>query len=90
MTVKTAVSFTDRHHAWAKAQVEKGVFASVSAAVAAALEEAIRAEEEREAKMQAFREELERRIASPSVPLDGDDLFDRVRARIRAKAKDAA
>ena len=40
MTVKTTLSFTDRHHQFLTDKVGQGVFASQSAAVAAALEQA--------------------------------------------------
>jgi Arc/MetJ-type ribon-helix-helix transcriptional regulator len=38
MTVKTTLSFTDRHHHFLSEKVGQGVFATQSAAVAAALE----------------------------------------------------
>ena len=47
MTVKTTLSFTDRHHRFLTDKVGQGVFASQSAAVAAALEQMMRDEEER-------------------------------------------
>ena len=48
MTIKTTLSFTDRHHRFLTDKVGQGVFASQSAAVAAALEQMMRDEEERE------------------------------------------
>jgi Arc/MetJ-type ribon-helix-helix transcriptional regulator len=39
MTVKTTLSFTDRHHHFLSEKVGQGVFATQSAAVAAALEQ---------------------------------------------------
>ena len=48
MTVKTTPSFTDRHRRFLTNKVGEGVFASQSAAVAAALEQMIRDEEDRE------------------------------------------
>lgn len=41
MTVKTTLSFTDRHHRFLMAKVEEGVFASASSAVASAIEQMI-------------------------------------------------
>lgn len=41
MTVKTTLSFTDRHHRFLTEKVGAGVFASQSALVAAALEQMI-------------------------------------------------
>jgi antitoxin ParD1/3/4 len=39
MTVKTTLSFTDRHHQFLLEKVAQGIFATQSAAVAAALEQ---------------------------------------------------
>ena len=47
MTVKTTLSFTDRHHQFLSEKVGQGVFATQSAAVAAALEQMMQDEEER-------------------------------------------
>ena len=47
MTVKTTLSFTDRHHHFLSEKVGQGVFATQSAAVAAALEHMMQDEEER-------------------------------------------
>ena len=38
MSVKTTLSFTERHHGFLLAKVREGVFATQSAAVAAAIE----------------------------------------------------
>lgn len=65
MTVKTTLSFTDRHAAFLKKQVEDGIYASQSAAVAAAIEDQIRAEEERQVALDAMAEEIRRRAAAP-------------------------
>lgn len=88
MTVKTAVSLTDRHHSFAKAKVEEGQFASVSSVIAAGLEQIIRDEEEREAALDAMRETIKKRMALPKqdwIPLDGDDAFDQVREQLSAE-----
>ncbi|QPH55211.1 hypothetical protein [Pontivivens ytuae] len=65
MTVKTTLSFTDRHAAFLKKQVEDGIYASQSAAVAAAIEDQIRAEEERQIALDAMAEEIRRRLETP-------------------------
>ena len=44
MTVKTTLSFTDRHHRFLMRSINDGVFATQSAAVAAALEQMIQDE----------------------------------------------
>ena len=53
MTVKTTLSFTDRHHQFLSEKVGQGVFATQSAAVAAALEQMMQDEDEREVALQA-------------------------------------
>ena len=93
MTVKTAISLTDRLHAFAKAKVEEGQFASVSSVVAAGIEQMMRDEEERSAALEAMRDTIRRRMALPKdqwVALDNDDLFDQARARLAAQAQSAS
>ena len=88
MTIKTAVSFTDKHHKFARRKVEEGAFASVSSVVAAALEQAMQDEAERDAALEAMKDEIRARMATPRedfVPLEGDDMFDRVRAQLEAR-----
>lgn len=62
MTVKTTLSFTDRHHSFLTEKVAEGVFASQSAAVAAALEQMMRDEEEREVALQTMADEIRARM----------------------------
>lgn len=57
MTVRTTLSFTDRHHRFLARKVEEGVFASASAAVAAAVEQMIEDEAVRGASLEAMAEE---------------------------------
>lgn len=84
MTVKTTLSFTDRHSAWIARQVEQGIFATQSAAVAAAIESQIREEEEREAMIEAtlsgMADEIRRRMETPrSEYLDGETVLAKLR-----------
>ena len=65
MTVKSAVSFIDEHHAFAKAAVERGEFASVSAVVAAGIQRLRDEEGERRAMLDAMVEEICRRAETP-------------------------
>ena len=65
MTVKSAVSFIDEHHAFAKAAVERGEFASVSAVVAAGIQRLRDEEGERRARLDAMVEEIRRRAETP-------------------------
>ncbi|MDA9009464.1 hypothetical protein N9K16_05855 [Alphaproteobacteria bacterium] len=91
MTVKTAVSFTDRHHVYAKKKVEEGSFSSVSSVVAAGIEQIMRDEEEREAALGAMADTIRRRMDTPReewVIMDGNSVvFERARARILAVKK---
>ena len=61
MTVKSAVSFIDEHHAFARAAVERGEFASVSAVVAAGIQRLRDEEAERRAMLDAMADEIRRR-----------------------------
>lgn len=65
MTVKSTVSFTDKHHQFAARKVEEGTFASVSSVIAAGIEQLIKEEGEREAILEAMKETIQRRMATP-------------------------
>lgn len=82
MTVKTTLSFTARHHRFLTEKVDAGVFASQSALVAAALEQMIQDEEEREVALGALADEIRGRLQTPrDAFLDVDGAFARARAR---------
>ena len=68
MTAKPTVSLTDQAHQFAKALVADGKFASVSAVIQYGLQLVEREHEEHEARLVAFRADLERRAAQPSMP----------------------
>ena len=85
MTVKTTLSFTDRHHLFLKEKVDEGVFATQSAAVAAAIEQMMRDEAEREVALSALAEEIRARMETPrSEYTDGTRAFAAARATIAA------
>jgi Arc/MetJ-type ribon-helix-helix transcriptional regulator len=85
MTVKTTLSFTDRHHRFLTEKVGQGAFASQSAAVAAALEQMMRDEQERDLALSALAEEIRDRLATPAEDyVDQDAAFGPVRARLKA------
>ena len=87
MTMKTTLSFTDRHHAFLKRKVEEGVYATTSAGVAAAVELMMAEAETQELARQAFREEIARRLQTPSSEyVPAEEAFRRVRAAIGARA----
>ena len=85
MTVKTTLSFTDRHHRFLTDKVGQGVFASQSAAVAAALVQMIRDEEERDLALGAMADEIRVRLQTPhSEYVDEEVAFAAARARLAA------
>ena len=88
MTVKTTLSFTDRHHQFLSEKVGQGVFATQSAAVAAALEQMMQDEQEREVALSALALELRARMETPrDAFIDQDDAFAAARASIEAARK---
>ena len=85
MTVKTTLSFTDRHHHFLLVKVGQGIFATQSAAVAAALEQMMQDEEEREVALSALGQEIRARMETPRVAfIDQDDAFAAARGTIGA------
>ena len=89
MTVKSAVSFIDEHHAFARAKVERGEFASVSAVVAAGIQRLRDEEAERKAMLDALADEVRRRAETPDeefvehVPGDFSRILERLLAARR-------
>lgn len=89
MTIKTTLSFTDRHHQFLSEKVGQGVFATQSAAVAAALEQMMQDEEERGVALSALAQEIRARMETPRAAfLNPEDAFAAARATIEA-ARDA-
>lgn len=85
MTVKTTLSFTDRHHQFLAEKVGQGIFATQSAAVAAALEQMMQDEEERNVALQALAQEIRARMETPREGfIDEDGAFAAARASIEA------
>lgn len=88
MTVKTTLSFTDRHHRFLAEKVDEGVFATQSAAVAAALEQMMRDEEERKLALAAMTEELRARLDTPRADyVSTETAFSAARARLRTASE---
>lgn len=83
MTVKTTLSFTDRHHQFLSDKVGQGVFATQSAAVAAALEQMMQDEQERDVALSALAQEIRACMETPSGTfIDQDDVFATARLAI--------
>ncbi len=88
MTVKTAVSFTNKHHEFARKKVEEGSFASVSSVVASALEQAIKDEEERDVALEAMKETIHSRMELPKdqwIPWEQDNPVQKAIDRLKAR-----
>lgn len=73
MTVKPTISLTDQAHAFAKSLVEEGKFASLSAVVQHGVMLVKREEEAHLVRLEAIREDLERRATGPSLTLEQVD-----------------
>ena len=85
MTVKTTLSFTDRHHRFLAEKVGEGVFATRSAAVASAIERMMEDEAEREAALSALADEIRARMETArSEYVDDERAFSAARAAVEA------
>lgn len=86
MTIKTAVSFTERHHQFAKQKVQEGSCASVSSLVAQGIEHLMQEEQEREAVLAGMTEAVRARLQTPRsefIEMDENDtMFDDIRQRL--------
>jgi antitoxin ParD1/3/4 len=69
MTIKTTLSFTDRHHDFLSEKVGQGVFATQSAAVADALEQMMQDEQEWDLALEALTQEIRARIETPRLAI---------------------
>ncbi|MFT4148805.1 MAG: type II toxin-antitoxin system ParD family antitoxin [Paracoccaceae bacterium] len=87
MTVKSSISLSDEHHAFARAQVQGGRFPSVSAVVQHGLELIRQKAEDEQMERAALRMLLQDRLAGAFVT--GDDLRGRVEAMVAARGKAA-
>ena len=86
MTVKITLSFTDRHHGFPLRKVEEGVCATQSTAVAAAVEQMMQEEAERESALGAMADEIRSRLATPRDEfVDINDVFRDVEASLLNK-----
>jgi antitoxin ParD1/3/4 len=89
MTVKTTLGFTDRHRRLLAEKVGQGIFSTQSAAVAAALEQMMQDEEEREVALSALGREIRNRMETPRAAfIDQDDVFAAARGTIGAARRE--
>ncbi len=88
MTVKTTLSFTDRHHRFLSEKVGEGVFATQSAAVASAIEQMMQDDREREIALSALSEEIRARMQTVrSEYVDDEQAFSAARAAVEASRR---
>ena len=88
MTVKTTLSFTDRHHRFLSEKVGEGVFATQSAAVASAIEQMMQDEQEREIALSALAEEIRARMQTVrSEYVDDEQAFSAARAAVEVSRR---
>lgn len=88
MTVKSSISLSDEHHAFARAQVQDGRFASVSAVVQHGLDLLRQKAEDERLERAALKALLEERLAGTFV--SGDDMRRRVSALAATRIGDSA
>ena len=85
MTIKTTLSFTDRHHRFLSEKVGEGVFATQSSAVASAIEQMMQDDREREIALSALAEEIRARMQTVrSEYVDDEQAFSAARAAVAA------
>ena len=88
MTIKTTLSFTDRHHRFLSEKVGEGVFATQSAAVASAIEQMMQDDQEREIALSALAEEIRARMQTVrSEYVDDEHAFSAARAAVEASRR---
>ena len=92
MTVKSAVSFTERRHRFAKQKAEAGSHASVSGLAAQGIEKLVQEEEEREAVLLAgMADAVRARTQTPRsefIEMDENDtVLDDIRNRFPSQRR---
>ena len=88
MTIKTTLSFTDRHHRFLSEKVGEGVFATQSAAVASAIEQMMQDDQEREIALSALADEVRARMQTArSEYIDDERAFSAARAAVQASRR---
>ena len=88
MTIKTTLSFTDRHHRFLSEKVGEGVFATQSAAVASAIEQMMQDDQEREIALSALAEEIRARMQTVrSEYVDDEQAFSAARTAVEASRR---
>lgn len=86
MTVKSSISLSDEHHAFARAQVEDGRFASVSAVVQHGLDLLRQKAEDERLDRTALKALLDERLAGPFVT--AEEMRRRIGTLVTAQSGD--
>ena len=89
MTIKSSVSFTERHHDFALRKSKEGQFGSVSSVVAAGIEQLMQDERERDEALDAMSTAIRDRLATPDKDWKGgvDDLFTEMRRNLVVRGR---
>lgn len=88
MTVKIAIELDDTHREFAEKMVADGIYPSVSSVVQAGIEQMMQNDTPPADPLAGMADEIRRRMELPKdqwIPLEGDTMFDDIRALIRAK-----
>lgn len=88
MTVKIAIELDDTHREFAEKMVADGIYPSVSSVIRAGIEHMMHSNAVTADAMAGMADEINRRMELPKdqwIPLEGDTMFDDIRALIRAK-----
>lgn len=88
MTVKIAIELDDTHREFAEKMVADGIYPSVSSVVQAGIEQMMQNDTTPADPLAGMADEIRRRMELPKdqwIPLEGDTMFDDIRALIRAK-----
>lgn len=90
MTVKTSISFTDRHHHFIKEMVDQGTISSVSSVVALGIEKLMQEEVQKDFMLEGLAETIRSRMETPHPDWvamnESDPLFENVAKRLDSKS----
>lgn len=88
MTVKIHIELDDTHREFAEKMVADGIYPSVSSVIQAGIEHMMHNDAVTADPLAGMVDEINRRMELPKdqwIPLEGDTMFDDIRALIRAK-----
>ncbi|WEZ84215.1 hypothetical protein P6U16_05945 [Rhizobium sp. 32-5/1] len=91
MNIKTTVTLSERNLRYAEKMVEEGAFPSVSDVIEASIEQMMLNSQSSDDPLAGMADEIRRRMELPRdqwISMKDDDVFENVRARIRARSKE--